>query len=129
MRRGRIETKPKRVFIVLLADGRFPVKHGIDISLFEKNIQIVRDCIVQGKALPNDFYRKGPGRDYLLEERGWLHLHVGYGIDDNVILIVEEHADRVIFIALTDHAIFEERPRARSLRGLGSKIAGLRTKR
>jgi hypothetical protein len=54
-------------------------------------------------------------RDYLLEELGWLHLHVGHGIDDRVLLIVEALDDRVFFIAVTDHSIFSERLRAKSL--------------
>ncbi len=128
MKRNRIEAVPKRVEIVTLADGTFPVKPGIDPTPFADAIAFVRQCIVTGTRLPERFFRRSGGRDLLLEEEGWLHLHVGVDVDDDVLLIVEQTEDRVVFIALTDHSIFTERPRGRSLRGLRSKIARLKTR-
>ena len=84
-------------------------------------LEVIR-CIKAGHLLDEKYYRQSPGRDYLLEEYGWLHLHIGHGVDDNVLLIVEQTETAVILIALTDHTIFKERPRARSLAGLRSKL-------
>jgi hypothetical protein len=128
MKRSRIEAVPKRVEIVTLADGTFPVKPGIDPAPFADAIAFVRRCIVTGTGLPERFYGRSAGRDLLLDDEGWLHLHIGVGIDDDVLMIVEQTEDRVIFIALTDHTIFAERPRRRSLKALRSKIARLKTR-
>lgn len=116
-------TIPREVIVITDQHGRLCAQAGIDPAKFEDNIQIVRDCVLAGRQLPTQFYRRSPGKDYLLEENGWMHLHVGHGIDDDVLLIVEAMDDRVLFIALTDHRIFKERPRGKSLRGLRSKIA------
>lgn len=79
-------------------------------------------CIKSGQPLDEKYYRQSAGRDYLLEEYGWLHLHIGHDVDDDVLLIVEQTEAAVVLIALTDHTIFEERPRGKSLTGLRSKI-------
>jgi hypothetical protein len=121
MKSPRIEAIPKEVVFLELKDGNFPTKEGIELSKFLDNIAHIREHIINGIALPEHYYRQSSGRDHLLEERGWLHLHVGHGIDDNVLLIVEQTADKVVFIALTDHTIFRENPRAKSLLGLRSK--------
>jgi hypothetical protein len=101
----------------------YPLKPAFNSAKFTGNIQIVRECVISGRELPGQFYRQSPGRDYLFEEHGWMHLHVGHGIDDDVLLIVESLEHKVLFIALTDHRIFNERPRGKSLHGLRSKIA------
>ena len=123
MKLPRIEAIPKQVDVITLADGRFATKPGIELERFLDNILDIRDHIVNGRPLPDHYYQRSTGRDFLLETRGWLHLHVGYDIDDNVLLIVEQTADRVIFIGLTDHDIFRERPAGRSLARLGRRIA------
>ncbi len=84
-------------------------------------LEVIR-CIKAGQPLDEQYYRQSPGRDHLLEEYGWLHLHIGHGVDDDVLLIVEQTETTIILIALTDHAIFNERPRGKSLTGLRSKI-------
>ncbi|MBV8849472.1 MAG: hypothetical protein JOZ16_07785 [Methylobacteriaceae bacterium] len=117
---------PREVIVITDRQGRLITQPGIDLNKFANNIAEIREHIEAGRELPPHFYRASPGRDYLLEDHGWLHLHVGHGIDDSVLLIIEPLEDRVIFIALTDHGIFHERPRAKSLRGLGSKIAKAR---
>lgn len=73
-------------------------------------------------TIPNTFYRSSAGGDRLLREKGWLHLHVGRDIDDNILLIVEQIKEGVIFICLADHEIFKENPLGNSLSGLNSKI-------
>jgi hypothetical protein len=108
---------------ISLQDGSLPCKAGIDLSKFLDRILDLQALIEQGKPIPTRYYRQSQGRDYLLEEEGWLHLHIGYGIDDDVLLIVEQTPTEVIFIAVTDHSIFREHPRGRSLSGLKSKIA------
>src|ERR1700744_4695777 len=122
MARRTLGTVPREVVVITDKGGQLVTQSGIDLNNFASNIAEVRECIEAGRELPHRFYRSSPGRDYLLEEYGWLHLHVGHGIDDSVLLIVESLEDRVIFIALTDHRIFNECPRAKSARGLGSKI-------
>lgn len=84
-------------------------------------LEVIR-YIKAGRPLDEKYYRQSLGRDYLLEEYGWLHLHIGYGVDDDVLLIVEQTETVVILIALTDHTIFKERPRGKSLTGLRSKL-------
>jgi len=79
-------------------------------------------CIKAGRPLDEKYYRQSLGRDHLLEEYGWLHLHIGHGVDNDVLLIVEQTETTIILIALTDHTIFNERPRGKSLTGLRSKI-------
>jgi hypothetical protein len=123
MARRTLGTIPREVIVITDVKGRLVTRPGIDLDRFANRIAEVRECIEAGRELPAHFYRKFPGRDYLLEELGWLHLHVGHGIDDRVLLIVEALDDRVFFIAVTDHSIFSERLRAKSLRRLGSKVA------
>ncbi|GEP03071.1 hypothetical protein [Methylobacterium oxalidis] len=123
MRLARIEPVPKRVEFITLADGSFATRPGIDLERFLDNILDIRRHIVSGHPLPEHYYRRSRGRDHLPESRGWLHLRVGHGIDDDVLLIVEQTADCVLFIGLTNHDIFKERPRGRSLLRLGSRIA------
>ena len=121
MKSPRIESISKEVVFLALKDSSFPTKEGIELSKFRDNIADIREHIINGVPLPDHYYRQSSGRDYLLEERGWLHLHVGHDIDRDVLLIVEQTADKVIFIALTDHTIFRETPRAKSILGLRSK--------
>ncbi len=79
-------------------------------------------CIKAGRPLDEKYYRQSRGKDHLLEDYSWLHLHIGHGVDDDVLLIVEQTETAIILIALTDHTIFKERPRGKSLTGLRSKI-------
>ena len=126
MKKARIEAKPKIVEAIQLTDGSFPRKAGIDPTPFKANIADIRAHIIAGQELPAHYYRKSKGRDHLLAEKGWLHLHVGYDSDDNILLIVEQTDDKVIFIGLTDHDIFDEVPRGKSFARLGSKIAAIK---
>src|SRR4051794_21098644 len=121
MKSPRIESISKEVVFLALKDSSFPTKEGIELSKFRDNIADIREHIINSVPLPDHYYRQSSGRDYLLEERGWLHLHVGHDIDGDVLLIVEQTADKVIFIALTDHTIFRETPRAKSILGLGPR--------
>jgi len=68
-------------------------------------------CIKAGRPLDEKYYRQSRGKDHLLEDYGWLHLHIGHGVDDDVLLVVEQTETAIILIALTDHTIFKERPR------------------
>ncbi|WP_298956619.1 hypothetical protein [uncultured Methylobacterium sp.] len=129
MKADRIEARPKAVELVLLSDGTFAVKPGIDFERFKTNIAEIVDRIKAGTGLPDHYYRKTTGRDALLDDYGWMHLHVGHDIDDDVLLIVEQTQDAVILVALTDHTIFRERPRARSIRRLNSKVEAIKTRR
>lgn len=90
--------------------------------MFLPNLLEVIRCIKAGRPIDEKFYRQSDGKDHLLEDYGWLHLHIGYGVNDDVLLIVEQTETAIILIALTDHTIFKERPRGKSLTGLRSKI-------
>jgi len=99
MKLPRIEAVPKRVLLLELTDGTFPTRPGIDASLFRANMMDIID------------------------------LHVGHDVDDGVLLIVEQLEDRVILICLTDHTIFAEHPRARSILRLRSKVEAAKLRR
>ncbi|MGJ3263128.1 MAG: hypothetical protein ACFE0R_07820 [Salinarimonas sp.] len=129
MKLPRIEAVPKRVLLLELRDGTFPTRPGIDASLFRANMMDIIDRIEDGVPLPGHYYRRSVGRDFLLERFGWLHLHVGHDVDDGVLLVVEQLEDRVILICLTDHTIFAERPRARSILRLRSKVEAAKLRR
>ena len=90
--------------------------------MFLPNLLEVIRCIKAGRPVDEKYYRQSSGEDPLLKERGWLHLHIGHGVDDNVLLIVEQTETAVVLIALTHHTIFNERPRGKSLTGLRSKM-------
>jgi len=126
MKITRIQHKPKVVEYVDVG-GKLPVLNGIDTSLFEENIANIVRWIESGTGIPEEYYRESQGIDYLLMDHGWMHLHIGYGIDDNALLIVEQTEDKVIFIAITDHSIFDERPRGKSLiNKFGNKVKHLK---
>lgn len=114
----RLRTKARRVVVCETASGALP-SYGIDLVPYVDNIDLIRRCIEDGDPIPERFYRKSMGRDYLLEELGIFHLHIGIGIDDDVLLFVEELDEAVVFIAVTDHGVFEERPRGIRFRKIG----------
>ena len=127
MKSPRIEAKPKTVKVVLLQNGKLPINpNTIDGQLFAQRLNLIYQLIRHGKALPEWMYRQTEGRDTMLESRGWLHLHIGYGIDNDILLIVEQTPDTVIFIGLTNHSIFKEKPAGKRFYGLGSKIQALK---
>lgn len=116
--------------MVSLKDGSLPRDSHINYDLYEERILDLIESIQEGKGVGNEnYYRQSSGRDYLLSQEGWLHLHIGHGIDDNVLLIVEQTADQVIIIKLTDHKIFDERPRGKGMFGLKTKIAQLKMRK
>ncbi|WP_273499128.1 hypothetical protein [Methylorubrum populi] len=123
MKNPRIEAKPKEVEFITLSNGGLVEKPDIDLTLFLGNIIDIQQHTIASTPLPQHYCRKSTGPDFILERKGWLHLHVGHDIDDNVLLIVEQTVDKAIFIALTDHDIFKEVPIGRSLIRLGSKVA------
>lgn len=114
---------PKEVIHILLADGKIPRETGLDIFPFINNMEIIKNHITNGISIPEHFYRDTTGIDYLYKEQGWMHLHVGYGIDDDVLLLVQETDNKVIIIGFFTHKIFNERPRGKSAFGLKRKIA------
>lgn len=127
MKSPRIEAKPKDVKVVLLQNGKLPINPAsIDGQRFVQRINLIYQLIRHGKPLPEYFYPQSGGYDSMLDQRGWLHLHIGYGIDNNILLLVEQTTDAVVFIALTDHSIFREKPAGKRFNGLGSKIQALK---
>lgn len=114
----RLRTAARRVVVCETATGALP-SNGIDLEPYVDNIDLIRRCIESGTAIPERFYRKSRGRDHLLEDQGIYHLHIGVGIDDDVLLFVEDLGVAVVFIAVTDHGVFDERPRGKRFRKIG----------
>lgn len=110
----RIEARQKDIDSLKI-NGKLPVKAGLDPKPFFRNIEDVIDRIRNGWGLPDEYCRRSTGRDHLLEDHGWIHLHIGHDINDDVLLIVEQTETHVILIAITDHEIFEEIPPADSV--------------
>lgn len=118
--------EPRLVEIIPGPNGGLLVIPPRDITPFLPNLLIIRRCIETGRPIPARFYRRSDGIDGLYRETGWHHLHVGIGINDDVLLLVKEVPGRVIFVAFTDHSIFRERPKARRIRKrAGSRIAAV----
>lgn len=110
--------------VILLTDERnnFPAFHNIDANIFGKRILELKNKIILGQV-DEYYYRTSGDRDALLDEQGWLHLHIAPDIDNDVLLIVEQTIDTVIFLGLVRHRIFQERPRGRSLKmALGRRL-------
>jgi hypothetical protein len=103
---------------------QFPIVDGTGIKqgVYDEIMADLAYKIDVGEPIPEDggFYRETVGQDYLLQKYNWIHLHLA----DDVLLVVEQTSDRVIFICLTNHALlFDERPRGNTVkRWLGSKI-------
>jgi hypothetical protein len=116
---------PKRVKLLDDVNGKFPVvkNQGIDGDLYKGILYDLKILIEAGEQVPPNYYRKSPGTDYLLNERGWIHLHIDPN-NDNILLIVTQTKDAVIFIALTDHSIFDEEPPGKTINNfMATKIA------
>ena len=122
MNKSRITLSPKEVDFISDSKGRILTANNIDISPFQGNLDTIVSCITNGTAIPEQYYRQTIGRDTLLEELGWIHLHIGYGIDDNVLLFVSQSEHVVVFVILADHRIFSEEPVGKSIRGLKRRV-------
>ena len=71
----------------------------------------IRECIESGNPLPSDCYRRGSQADLLLRDEGIMHLHVDPGVDDDVLLLVGQTDDAVVFLALVRHSDLFEPPK------------------
>jgi hypothetical protein len=113
---------PKKVIVLTNSQNKFPSFHNIDTNLFGNHILSLRNKVLNG-TVDDYYYRKSVGRDALLDEQGWLHLHIAPDIDNDVLLIAEQTDDTVIFIALVRHTVFRERPRGQSVKkAMGGKL-------
>jgi len=122
MRSPRIAV-PKEVIIFFNKKGYMYADKGIDQFIYMPTIHKIKECIEQGIPVPEEYYRKSSGDDFLLQSRELLHLHVGAEVgNDDVLLIVKQLENVVLFICLTTHEVFKDNGAAIQ-RGLGSKIA------
>lgn len=110
LRDERIPPVPKEVQ-ELQKDGEFPVVKGVDITLFAESIADIRERIENGTPLPPNRYRQGTQRDLLLEQEGYMHLHVDPGVDNDVLLLVGQTDDTVVFLGLVRHSDLFDPPK------------------
>jgi hypothetical protein len=110
LREDRIRSIPKEVQ-VLEKDGAFPVVETVDIAMFADALADIRERIQTGTPLPADCYRKGSQADLLLRDEGIMHLHVDPGLDNDVLLLVGQTDDMVVFLALVRHSDLFKPPR------------------
>ena len=112
---------PRKVVFLQDKNGSL-FSNGIDLSLFIDNILDVASYIEAGEIIPEKYYRASMGRDELYDETGIIHLRIAKEVDNNVRLFIKEYPDRVIFICLNTHKVFNEKPVDKSFKGLYSKI-------
>jgi hypothetical protein len=125
MKKSRIVVPNNVIFVKDPMTKKFPVikDQNIDFNDYKNIILDLEQNIINGVPLDEEFYRKSNGKDYLLENKNRLHLHLA----DDVLLIVEQWDDRVIFIVLTNHSLFEEIPKGKTIdKWLGKAIAEAR---
>ena len=103
LRDERIPPVPKEVQ-ELRKGGAFPVVEGVDIALFAEAIADIRERIENGIPLPARCYRQGTQKDLLLKREGYLHLHVDPSVDNDVLLLVGQTDDTVVFLGLVRHS-------------------------
>lgn len=74
-------------------------------------IDLIRTCIANGTPLPSGYYSKGAGMraDTMLINFGIMHLHLGRWNTDELLWLVQ-YPDHVVFLELSDHRPFDQRP-------------------
>lgn len=105
---SRIEAKPKKV----LLSPTFRDPAGIaQHDDFAGKIDLIRTCIVNGTPLPSGYYSKGAGlrSDAMLANFGTMHLHLGRWNTDALLWLVQ-YPEHVVFLELSDHKPFAQRP-------------------
>jgi hypothetical protein len=96
-------------------------------------LDIIRDRIINGYALPPRYYRKDRDTtpDELLDQYGIMHLHL-CGQNSNIILYLIQYNNFVIFLELSDHGPFTNRPVGAQLQshksGIDTVIANRKAK-
>lgn len=80
-------------------------------SELEDQFNEIVDCLLEGKLIPEKYYRNriGHSPDPLLTDSGIKHLHLG-GRDSNIILFLVEYEDRVVILEANDHRHFAKKP-------------------
>jgi len=117
----RIRHISKKVIFRRDKNDKLFAEQGIDRTKYNKSIYKIIKSIQAGNGVPESFYRKTTGIDYLYKKFQWIHLH----LDDDVLLIVKEMKDHVIFIIITDHTIFQDKPNFPSLSGVDNSVKSI----
>ncbi len=115
LRLEEIEQKPKEVILVQGFADRIGL-HKLP-QQFSDDFLALRKRIVAGQPLPSSFYRKGKGKydDEALLQYGVMHIHLG-GPASDVLVFLFQFPEHVVFLEITDHTPFGDRPPGRSLR-------------
>lgn len=105
---SRLEAKPKKV--LLSPTFRDPAGIARD-DVYAGKIDLIRTCIANGTPLPSGYYSKGAGirSDTMLTTFGIMHLHLGRWNTDALLWLVQ-YPEHVVFLELSDHKPFEQRP-------------------
>ena len=118
MNSPRISSIPKRVIYLENKNKTLWYSTSLDGSKFAPIIKHLTNCIRQGQLIDEKYYRQTTGIDYLLQEQNWIHLHIDPDGDDDALLWVQQNEHAVVFIGISTHDVFNERPRAESMKDL-----------
>jgi hypothetical protein len=117
LRLPHIERKPKEVeFLETYRDTIGLSKRPELLTALETII----DCIESGRALPLGSYRGSTVLDELLEDEGYMHLHLGDPTTRELIFLVQ-YPHHVVILEITDHYHFKTRPRGAVLKRIHGK--------
>ncbi len=105
---SRLEAKSKKV--LLSPTFRDPAGIARD-DTFAGHVDLIRTCIANGTPLPSVYYSKAAGMrsDTMLTNFGIMHLHLGRWNTDELLWLVQ-YPEHVVFLELSDHKPFAERP-------------------
>lgn len=106
---SRLESKPKK--IIMSSTFRDPEGLAQDDDV-AKAIDHIRTCIANGTPLPSGYYSKGAGMrfDTMLDSYGIMHLHVRGQWNTDELLWLVQYPEHVVFLELSDHKPFDQRP-------------------
>lgn len=105
---SRLEAKPKKVLLSPTFRDPSGIARNDD---FAKAVDHIRLCIANGTPLPSGYYSKGAGlrSDTMLVTFGIMHLHLGRWNTDELLWLVQ-YPEHVVFLELSDHKPFADRP-------------------
>lgn len=106
---SRLESKPKKV--IMSSTFRDPGALAQDDEI-AKAIDHIRTCIANGTPLRSGYYSKGAGMrsDTMLDSYGIMHLHVRGRWNTDELLWLVQYPEHVMFLELSDHTPFDQRP-------------------
>lgn len=96
-------------------DGGLYRMEGFNNDEWWQVISEIEQCIIDGISVPEKYYRRSRGLDYLLNDHGLIHLHLDPHGNDDILLFVRQTEEMVRFEMITNHSIFDEKPRGKSV--------------